>query len=409
MFSGGGKMAFALRADLLPLTSLFNSVVWDALVKLFAGKVGGVQYEAGLIGKLPMPPIPASIAHDLGNAARRAWSLKRSVDTRIETSHAFTLPAVLQVTGETLNARAAAWAERVRNVEAELAAIQAEIDERCFDLYGIDEADRRAIREGFGTVAVESTDEPDTEETDSDDETTAEAEADAASLVREFLSWSLGVACGRFDLRLATGERALPLEPEPFDPLPVCSPGMLTGEDGLPITLDAWRAGGRQPPDDSRRSPDVRGLTPAGSPGSNRAGPIDIPWNGLLVDNPGHPLDIEARVQQVLKIIWPDCCEAIEHEACEMLGVKTLREYFRKPALFFADHLKRYSKSRRQAPIYWPLATASGSYTLWVYYPVVYTQRQRRRPLHGMRFAPELEAGFICQTSMERDDVRRDC
>ncbi|HKQ37621.1 MAG TPA: type II restriction endonuclease subunit M, partial [Verrucomicrobiae bacterium] len=41
---------------------------------------------------------------------------------------------------------------------------------------------------------------------------------------------------------------------------------------------------------------------------------------------------------------------------------------FRKPAGFFADHLKRYSKSRRQAPIYWPLSTASGSYTLWIYY-----------------------------------------
>jgi len=48
--------------------------------------------------------------------------------------------------------------------------------------------------------------------------------------------------------------------------------------------------------------------------------------------------------------------------------VKDLTEYFRKPSLFFADHLSRYSKSRRQAPIYWPLSTASGSYTLWVYY-----------------------------------------
>ena len=45
-----------------------------------------------------------------------------------------------------------------------------------------------------------------------------------------------------------------------------------------------------------------------------------------------------------------------------------MRDYFRKPAGFFADHLKRYSKSRRQAPIYWPLSTASGSYTLWIYY-----------------------------------------
>ena len=31
---------------------------------------------------------------------------------------------------------------------------------------------------------------------------------------------------------------------------------------------------------------------------------------------------------------------------------------------FFAFHLQRYSKSRRKAPIYWPLSTASGSYTL---------------------------------------------
>jgi hypothetical protein len=30
--------------------------------------------------------------------------------------------------------------------------------------------------------------------------------------------------------------------------------------------------------------------------------------------------------------------------------------------------LKRYSKSRRQAPVYWPLSTASGSYTIWLYY-----------------------------------------
>ncbi|MCD8559958.1 MAG: BREX-1 system adenine-specific DNA-methyltransferase PglX [Shewanella xiamenensis] len=36
--------------------------------------------------------------------------------------------------------------------------------------------------------------------------------------------------------------------------------------------------------------------------------------------------------------------------------------------IYFDYHLKMYSKSRRQAPIYWPLQTPSGSYTLWVYY-----------------------------------------
>ncbi len=41
---------------------------------------------------------------------------------------------------------------------------------------------------------------------------------------------------------------------------------------------------------------------------------------------------------------------------------------------FFPFHLKQYSKSRRKAPIYWPLATASGSYCLWVYFPQLTSQ-----------------------------------
>ena len=45
--------------------------------------------------------------------------------------------------------------------------------------------------------------------------------------------------------------------------------------------------------------------------------PLEIPWDGILVDDPGHPLDLEARVHQVLQIIWKDRWEAIEREACE--------------------------------------------------------------------------------------------
>lgn len=96
--------------------------------------------------------------------------------------------------------------------------------------------------------------------------------------------------------------------------------------------------------------------------------PLRISWPGILVDDENHPEDIIARVEDALKAILNDRWEAIEHEACKLLGVKTLRDYFRRPSGFFADHLKRYSKSRRQAPIYWPLSTAKGSYTLWIYY-----------------------------------------
>jgi hypothetical protein len=48
-------------------------------------------------------------------------------------------------------------------------------------------------------------------------------------------------------------------------------------------------------------------------------------------------------VWEVLNPFWADRAEAIEQEAYENLGVRELREYFRRPAGFFDDHLKCYS------------------------------------------------------------------
>jgi len=61
----------------------------------------------------------------------------------------------------------------------------------------------------------------------------------------------------------------------------------------------------------------------------------------------------------VLELIWKDRVEAIEKEACEILGIQQLRDYFRKPGTggFWDDHVSRYSKRRRKAPIYWLLDT----------------------------------------------------
>ena len=35
---------------------------------------------------------------------------------------------------------------------------------------------------------------------------------------------------------------------------------------------------------------------------------------------------------------------------------------------FFDDHIKSYTQSRRQAPIYWKVSTASGAFSVWIYY-----------------------------------------
>ncbi|KPV54278.1 hypothetical protein SE17_04770 [Kouleothrix aurantiaca] len=154
------------------------------------------------------------------------------------------------------------------------------------------------------------------------------------------LSYFVGCVLGRWDIRYATGERTIPELPDPFAPLPVCPPGMLQNAQGLPATHTSVPA----------------------------SYPLRITWPGILVDDEGHDEDIAGRVREAIQVIWGGRAEAIEQEACEILGVRALRDYISKPALFFADHLQRYSKSRRQAPIYWPLSTRSGDYTLWLYY-----------------------------------------
>jgi hypothetical protein len=55
-------------------------------------------------------------------------------------------------------------------------------------------------------------------------------------------------------------------------------------------------------------------------------------------------------------------------DAVNVLGRSSLREYLAKG--FFKEHLSRYSKSRRQAPIYWQLTIPSGTWSVWLYAPI---------------------------------------
>ncbi len=345
IFGSKGPAAFVANNDieeLLSLASVTNSRAFGLLVSLQLARTELAQsYEVGLIQTTPVPSLTVSDRKALAQLARRAWSLKRSLDTSIERSHAFTLPALLQVAGADVATRAPAWSEHVRTVEAELAGIQAEIDERCFALYGFDKADRRTMTEGFGTRGSEeaSSDGANDAEEDDAEEYTDESEstADATSLAAELVSWAVGVAFGRFDVRLATGARPMPAEPEPFDPLPACSPGMLTGDDGLPLA---------RPP---------------------RGYPIAFPEAGVLVDDPGHARDLTAAVRSAFDVVFGADADRWWNDVAALLDPKghDLRVWLAHS--FFEHHLKRHSKSRRKAPILWQLGRPSGRYSVWLH------------------------------------------
>jgi hypothetical protein len=338
-----GPAAYAnpFREDLLlSVLAIFNSRAFRGLlsVQLAAFTAAARSYEVGVIQR---NVLPRHLDAQLAELALTAWRAKRSVDNSVLTSHAFFKPALAKP-GSTLACGIAARTLLLAESTAAVASAQAEIDEIAHRLYGLETNDRQSLEASLtGSESVEPNTQTTEEDTEEDD--ASSANIDAPALVAELLDYIIGCSFGRWDIRCATGERQPPELPDPFDPLPVCPPGMLQGEDGLPLGKE-----------DGRRMKD-----------SGRY-PLRVAWDGVLVEDKNHPEDLIGRVQEVIGAIWADLAEGIETEACQVLGVRTLREYFRKS--FFADHLKRYSKSRRQAPIYWPLSTASGSYTIWIYY-----------------------------------------
>lgn len=331
IFSVGGKMLFAAQEHLRFLLAIFNSSAFDAFVRLFAGKVGGAQYESGLLDRIPVPYADGETRRALEDDATQGWRVQRRLDSGMETSHAFLLPALLQVDAKSIIDRASAWERRTTAAQAELNRLIAKIDEHTYQLYGLSSGDRKRIEQRLGTM-----DEIEESPTDGDGDESDQnvADVDAAPMVVSLLSWSIGVTFGRFDVRLATGERAAPPEPEPFDPLPAGSPGMLTSDDGLPV-----------------------GAPPAGYP-------LPLATDSILVDDPGDARDLLRAVRSVFDAVFDDA-SARWHEAAELLGRPDVRTWFARD--FFEPHIKRYSKSSRKAPIYWQLATPSASYSVWLY------------------------------------------
>jgi hypothetical protein len=371
IFSVRGYSAFPEIGFETSTLGMFNSSAFDYIFKTALGRFGFPEFIVGILQVLPwrLPFIKED--RQLNTLAESQWTSKRSLDTINENSHAFTVPALLQAEGATLAERVAAVEKWFAEIEAKIYKNQSEIDEVAFDLYGFTKEERKAVIGGQESMINDEFEEHETAEDQEADETVSIESRPLTNA--QFVSWCVGVAFGRFDVRIALDLSLSPKLPDPFDRLPVCSPAMLVGSDGLPaepnrIVSDEWL----------RARPDTNALLAEDS-GKNPTIPdqdymLRIAWGGIFVDDTGfngnqlHRDDIVLRVREVLDLLWKDKAHDIEQEVCDILDVSDLRDYFCKPAGFFQDHLKRYSKSRRKAPIYWPLSTASGSYTLWLYY-----------------------------------------
>jgi hypothetical protein len=92
------------------------------------------------------------------------------------------------------------------------------------------------------------------------------------------------------------------------------------------------------------------------------------------------PVDIdddrgfEIRIKNIFSEMDSGFVESFVSEYSEVESLGYISRLLSRPNLFFQLHLKKYSASKRVAPIYWPIQTESGNYTIWLYYHSVNEQ-----------------------------------
>lgn len=323
VFGHVGPALFMPTDDLMASLGQLNSYVIDGF--LSAWHAQGVEsqshrknYEVGMVQRMPWKQCDDK---ELSNQVLRAYAIVRDIRATEETSRFF---------------RANRSCD---DLVEECIQLLWKIDERVAKHYAVELPDLFVKREDaaktrqFASKQMQKA------------ITLAGGFPDKKGAAHNVVSYALGCCLGRWDIRVALGQEVTAATAGPFDPLPVCSQGMLTGEDGLPVHV----------------APDGY--------------PIAVQWDGVLVDDLGpdgehpKPNDIVRQVTRALRVLHGEEADEIERKICEVLKLDELRDYFRGSHQFFERHQKAYRRGGRDAPIYWPLTTTSGLYTLWIYYP----------------------------------------
>jgi hypothetical protein len=377
--------------DRVLAASWLNSRACDRMIESLA-HFG--SYEVGLVQKLPWPgpKLRGRAGDELAKRTSELIAIRAAFDEADETARRFVCPAVLRHGGPTLESRAGAALDAYEDGVVRGIDLAHESESILHQALELDEAAERYLDEEYGPHPARYPDHPLSADEEREfarlyempidrviDEV-VESRGGARTIAtksyfldrrlevlahvfrrhprtlvetrrrlgllppeeprrsaEDLISYLVGCALGRWDVRIGRDPTLAPPAPDPFDPVPICSPGMLVGPDGLA----------------AREAPEGY--------------PVELPPDRILLDEEGHRWDVVRRVRAAAEVLFDDPDAILEE--CERILGRELREYLRRD--FFKAHLGRYSKSRRKAPIYWYLSVPSRAWGLWVYAAVL--------------------------------------
>ncbi|MCG3145054.1 MAG: hypothetical protein HONDAALG_02595 [Gammaproteobacteria bacterium] len=304
IFDVKGSSAFP---DDLPLVlGLLNSSFAHYILNLINPTV---SFQVGDLSRLPIPKSSSSTLREL---VEQAIVLAKADSEEDETTFDFIIPAWREALAETPNT----LLER----RARLAAIERELDEEVYRLYGISDEDRQAIESELSTIGEQSSEEDEASDEGEDDTDGAEPDSLSAddsqltfALARRWISYAVGVVLNRFqpgiDGALGRGR---------FDPEVAAALRRLADHDGI-ATFDEH-----------------------------------------------HEDDLARKVEQALELMLGEAAtgeiiNAVIGETGEPATVR-LRRYLERD--FFKFHVQQY----RKRPIYWLLQSPRKSYSLLLFH-----------------------------------------
>lgn len=300
--------------------SYLNSIISQYAINQYCGQHKGNGY----VNLLPMPDY-ATCQSDIERIVKAIIAIKRKWFSLDETNLEYhgliaqmhidtTIDAALDKMQEQLTADYARYEELVK-----------ENDDLWMDLADIDrDSEFRQTLNNYKSRRPY-------EELLSIDGASSQNVIDKKVMAQEIVMELVGMAFGRWNTAYAKGEQAIPEFGDVFDALPFM-PVVSQGEAACPAQLD-------------------------------------VPTDGILTNNSDSSLCLASHVREVMLYLWTDRADDMEYELCQLIGCKSLQAYLASPTGFFDYHFKRYTKSRRKAPIYWLLASEDGTVDYWVYYP----------------------------------------
>ena len=220
-------MAYPKPDRLAESLGVFASKISSAFMRFYGEVFQRPNYLVDTVKSMPWPTLSIDTNLKLKVIIDKELQARRLTYQNHEPFHDFLIPAIID--NRPHGAHSIAFNE--------LSLIGSEAELEIAKSYGLNKQQIQIIERDL-KEAISYIRGPDKI---SDDTTASDEDADfvldysPVAQAEAQISYLLGCPLGRWDIRYATGERQPPELPDPFDPLPVCPPGMLQSADGLPL------------------------------------------------------------------------------------------------------------------------------------------------------------------------------